>query len=173
MKKDCLVHLYYGDGKGKTTAAVGLALRAIGQKMPVVFCQFLKDDRSGELTPLQQQGADVLTGTKPQKFTFRMNELEKRECAAAQEARLVRALNLSADQGGMLVLDEFVDAVEKGFVRADLVQQVLQLQDRVEIVMTGHSAPTWAVEAADYVTEMKCCKHPFQHGISARKGIEY
>ena len=171
MEQTGLVHLYYGDGKGKTTAAMGLALRALGSGKRVVVLQFLKGGQSGEIPLLEQLGAKIYRGKAGQKFVFQMNDAEKAETRALQNANLAAAMAEPAD---LLVLDEAGSAWELDMVDKGLLQQaVLQRPAGQECVLTAHAAPQWMLDAADYVTEMKCLRHPYQKGIAARKGIEY
>ena len=171
MEQTGLVHLYYGDGKGKTTAAMGLALRALGSGKRVAVLQFLKGGQSGEIPLLEQLGAKLYRGKAGQKFVFQMNDAEKAETRALQNANLAAAMAEPAD---LLVLDEAGSAWELDMVDKALLQQaVLQRPAGQECVRTAHAAPQWMLDAADYVTEMKCLRHPYQKGIAARKGIEY
>ena len=171
MEQTGLVHLYYGDGKGKTTAAMGLALRALGSGKRVVVLQFLKGGQSGEIPLLEQLGVKIYRGKAGQKFVFQMNDAEKAETRALQNANLAAAMAEPAD---LLVLDEAGSAWELDMVDKALLQQaVLQRPAGQECVLTAHAAPQWMLDAADYVTEMKCLRHPYQKGIVARKGIEY
>lgn len=166
-----LLHLYWGDGKGKTTAAMGLALRALGSGRRVVIVQFLKGGVSGEIPLLEQLGAAVYRGKAGQKFVFQMNEAEKAATRRLQNENLRAAMQQPAD---LLVLDEAGSAWELDMVDKDLLQQaVLQRPAGQECVLTAHAAPQWMLDAADYVTEMKCHRHPYQRGIAARQGIEY
>ncbi len=166
-----LLHLYWGDGKGKTTAAMGLALRALGSGKRVVIVQFLKGGPSGEIPLLEQLGAKVYRGKAGQKFVFQMNEAEKAATRAMQNEHLNAALAQPAD---LLVLDEAGSAWELGMVDPDLLRHaVLERPAGQECVLTAHKAPQWMLDAADYSTEMKCHRHPYQKGIKARKGIEY
>lgn len=171
MEQTGLVHLYYGDGKGKTTAAMGLALRALGSGKRVAVLQFLKGGQSGEIPLLEQLGVKLYRGKAGQKFVFQMNDAEKAETRALQNANLAAAMAEPAD---LLVLDEAGSAWELDMVDKALLQQaVLQRPVGQECVLTAHAAPQWMLDAADYVTEMKCLRHPYQKGIAARKGIEY
>ena len=171
MERTGLLHLYYGDGKGKTTAAMGLALRAMGSGKRVVILQFLKGGKSGEVPLLEQLGAKVYRGKAGQKFVFQMNEAEKEATRQLQNANLTAAM---ADPADMLILDEAGSAWELDMVDKALLQKaVLERPAEQECVLTAHAAPQWMLDAADYVTEMKCCRHPYQKGIAARKGIEY
>ncbi len=166
-----LVHLYWGEGKGKTTAAMGLALRALGAGRNVVIVQFLKGGPSGEIPLLEKLGAQVLRGKAGQKFTFQMSEAEKAETKTLQTENLRRALALEAD---LLVLDEACAAWQKDLVDRELLKQaVLERPQGREAVLTGRNPPDWMREAADYSTEMRCHRHPFEKGIPARQGVEF
>ena len=166
-----LVHLYWGEGKGKTTAAMGLALRSLGAGRKVVVVQFLKGGPSGEIPLLEQLGARVFRGKAGQKFTFQMTEAEKAETKALQTENLRRALALEAD---LLVLDEACAAWQKDLADRELLKQaVLEKPEVQEVVLTGREPPDWLWEAADYITEMKCHRHPFEQGIPAREGVEF
>ncbi len=166
-----LVHLYWGEGKGKTTAAMGLALRSLGAGRKVVVVQFLKGGPSGEIPLLEQLGARVFRGKAGQKFTFQMTEAERAETKALQTEHLRRALALEAD---LLVLDEACAAWQKDLADRDLLEQaVLEKPEVQEVVLTGREPPDWLWEAADYITEMKCHRHPFEQGIPAREGVEF
>ncbi len=164
-----LCHLYWGDGKGKTTAAMGLALRALGQGMQVHVVQFMKDGRSGELGPLERLGAKVWRGRPGTKFPTQMTEEERRDVRAFQTRQLEEAL---ADPCGLLLLDEACAAQRFGLVDEGLLQKAV-LQRAYEVVLTGRGPAPWMMEAADYSTEMRCEKHPYQQGIAARKGVEF
>ena len=166
-----LVHLYWGDGKGKTTAAMGLALRALGSGKRVVIVQFLKGGKSGEIPLLEQLGAKIYRGKAGQKFVFQMNDAEKAATRELQNANLHAAQQEPAD---LLILDEAGSAWELDMVDKELLKAVvLERPAEQECVLTAHGAPDWMLEAADYSTEMKCHRHPYQKGIAAREGIEY
>lgn len=171
MERSGLLHLYYGDGKGKTTAAMGLALRALGSGKKVVVLQFLKGSKSGEVPLLEQLGAKIYRGKAGQKFVFQMNGEEKAATRQLQNANLAAA---AADEADLLILDEAGSAWELDMVDKALLQKaVLARPAGQECVLTAHAAPQWMLDAADYVTEMKCRRHPYQKGVAARQGIEY
>ena len=155
-----LLHLYYGDGKGKTTAAMGLALRALGSGKRVVIVQILKGGNSGEIPLLAKLGAEIYRGKAGQKFVFQMNEAEKAATRELQNRNLRNAMARPAD---LLVLDD----------KALLQKAVRERPAARECVLTAHQPPQWMLDEADYVTEMKCHRHPYQKGVPARKGIEY
>lgn len=115
-----LIHLYHGDGKGKTTAAMGLAVRALGCGRRVVIVQFLKGGATGELEPLQTLGATFYRGKAGQKFVFQMNEEEKAATRALQTENLHRALAEPAD---LLILDEACAAWNLNMVDRELLQK--------------------------------------------------
>ena len=166
-----LVHLYWGEGKGKTTAAMGLALRALGAGRRVVIVQFLKGGHSGEIPLLQSLGAQVFRGKAGGRFTAQMDEGERAETRALQTGHLREALACGA---GLLVLDEACAALEKGLVDGELLRRaVLEKPAGQELVLTGRRPAGWMLEAADYSTEMRCHRHPFTQGIPAREGVEF
>ena len=166
-----LVHLYWGEGKGKTTAAMGLALRALGAGRRVVIVQFLKGGYSGEIPLLQSLGAQVLRGKAGTRFSTRMDETERAETWALHTQHLRQALELNAD---LLVLDEACAALEKGLVDEALLRRaVLEKPSGQELVLTGRRPADWMRDAADYSTEMRCHRHPFAQGAPAREGVEF
>lgn len=170
-----LTHLYIGTGKGKTTAAMGLALRALGAGERVYVCQFLKSGHSGELAMLVRLGATVSPAGRVDKFTFQMTEAEKEECAAGCTTCLHQAAAaLAGGDYGLVLLDEVVDAVNCGMLACQEVLDALEAKSpATEAVLTGRNPDPRLVELCDYVTDMACVKHPYQQGIGARHGVEY
>ncbi|MCI5689119.1 MAG: cob(I)yrinic acid a,c-diamide adenosyltransferase [Emergencia sp.] len=177
MKKNDLglVHIYCGEGKGKTTCSVGLSVRACGYGLHVLFMQFLKSGDSSELKILKSlPGIDVL-GTKPiKKFSFQMTEEEKAETRrinAEQFADMVKMLE--NDHYDMLVLDEVLGAIEAGLLDDQLIVNFLKNRpEQLEVVMTGRYPTEELEELADYVSRIDKVKHPYDKGIPARAGIE-
>jgi len=172
-----LTHIYFGNGKGKTTAALGLALRASGCGEKVVVVQFLKDWKCGELGPLALlPGITVLRGKAPgHKFVFEMSDKEKAETKAIHDENLRNALDLQENgQCDVLILDEAVDAYQLGVLDAELFIGLLANKpEPLELVITGHEPEAGLLEYADYVTEMVKRKHPYDNGITARRGVEF
>lgn len=167
-----MIHLYCGNGKGKTTAAMGLALRAAGRGERVVIAQFLKGADSGERYALAQLSqVELLPLPEQVKFTFQMDEQERKEAA-----RRCRALLEVARERGkncfLLVLDEACAAVNSGLLP---LEELLDCLDNLtcEIVLTGRDPAPQLLERADYITQMEPLRHPYQRGITARKGIEW
>ena len=165
-----MLHLYWGNGKGKTTAAMGLALRALGHGRRVVIVQFLKDGTSGEIAPLRAAGAAVYACPNA-KFTWLMDEADK---AAAREAS-ARALGQAlAEPFDLLVLDEACAALKSGILDEALLRRAVAFaKNGREVVLTGRDPAPWLQEAADYSTEMRAHKHPYADVIAAREGVEY
>ena len=175
MKNSGLVHLYCGDGKGKTTAAVGLAVRHSGRGGKVVFAQFLKDGTSGECCVLGKLGVTVLAANPVGKFSFRMTEEEKAETAAALGRTFDAATGFAVrERATLLVLDEVCAAVNCGFLPEKTLTEFLESRpDSLEVVLTGRDPSENLQVYADYITEMKKRRHPFDEGVAAREGIEF
>ena len=165
-----MLHLYWGNGKGKTTAAMGLALRALGHGKRVVIVQFLKDGTSGEIAPLRAAGAAVYACPNA-KFTWLMDEADK---AAAREAS-ARALGQAlAEPFDLLVLDEACAALKSCILDEALLRRAVAFaKNGREVVLTGRDPAPWLQDAADYSTEMRAHRHPYADGVAAREGVEY
>ena len=170
-----LIHLYTGDGKGKTTAAAGLAVRAAGRGRRVVFAQFLKGRKTGEISSLEKLGVRVVRSEKDFGFIWNMND-EQKEAFGAEQARLFEEVQRAAAETpiDLLVLDESLGAMMAGRLGADTLREFLsQKPENLEIVLTGREAPDWLMEIADYITNMTKEKHPYDRGVQARESIEY
>ena len=172
-----MIHLYCGNGKGKTTAAMGLALRMAGRGRKVLIVQFLKTEDSGERKLLAVlPGVTLLPLPEKLKFLWNMppeeRQAEQARCQALLDAA-VQALNREAP--GLLVLDELCGAVGENLVSVQSVLACLDLCRSLgtEVVMTGQNPKSELLEQADYVTEMKKIRHPFDFGHSARIGVEF
>ena len=169
-----LNHIYYGLGKGKTTAALGLILRAAGCGVPCILVQFLKDSKCGELESLEKLGVTVFRGKAPHTMFARdMTSEQLEETRGIHNRNLTEAIEMSKN-GGLLVLDELLDAVALGLVDEGTVRALIENKpESLEIVITGHSEIPWIFEKADYITEMKKHRHPYDSGIMGRRGIEF
>lgn len=170
-----MIHLYCGDGKGKTTAALGLAIRALGSGFRVVFVQFLKNHTTGEITVLEKlPGVTVLRGKEGTAFSFAMTEEEKEKTKLLHTEHLKKAIELAGSGNcDMLVLDEAAGACNRGLIDQDLLEAFIRNKpERLELVMTGRNPAHWMIECADYVSEIRKIKHPYDKGIPARIGIE-
>ena len=171
-----LVHIYTGEGKGKTTASIGLAVRAAGSGMKVLFVQFFKEDSapSGEKEVLKAVGVDLVrSNCRHPLFTGARTDLEavRASVVGTYEAAKERLM-----QGGygLVVFDEIMSAINGGWIKTDDLLSFLDSRPTgLEVVLTGRNAPVELMQSADYVTEMLKIKHPFDNGVQARKGIEY
>ncbi len=171
-----LTHLYYGAGKGKTTAAMGLALRCIGRGRKAVIAQFLKNGTSGECVALAKtDGVTILAANPVGKFTYQMSEEEKKLTRDAVNRTFDAATDfVFRESAGLLVLDEACAAVSLGFLEEEkLLRYIEQKPGLTELVITGRAPTDKLIKAADYVTEMVNRRHPYDRGIKAREGIEF
>lgn len=174
--KQGMIHIYCGDGKGKTSAAVGLAVRAAGCGKRILFARFLKNEDSGEVRILDQiEQIQVLHLKKSYGF-FRTLSEEEKEQVTEMYAELWNTIRrrISSESFDVLVMDEFMavynyDLIDHGEALDFLREKPADL----EIVLTGRDPDRKLVEQADYVSEIHKVKHPFDRGIRARKGIEY
>jgi len=168
-----MIHLYCGDGKGKTTAAVGLAVRAAGSGMKVLFVQFFKSGKSSEVEALEKLGiVTAHPGVHYGRYKT-LNEEKKTEVRDSY-GELFDAILAAAAEFDLIVLDEAVSAYNYAMIDGERLTEFLRLEgNRREIVLTGRNPLPELIELSDYVTEMKKVKHPFDGGTAARKGIEY
>lgn len=172
-----LIHYYYGNGKGKTTAAIGLAVRCAGAGYRVYFCQFLKGNDTSELSILRT--VPNLSIHRPQKkypFTRNMTETDRQEIAM-EHSRILgeieeAAASLAEDVRALIILDEIGKAWSSDLVEKQRVLALLSHR-RAEYVLTGRDLVPELLALADYVTEFTAIRHPYQKGIRARLGIEY
>jgi len=180
MLEKGLVQIYTGDGKGKTTAAFGLALRAAGQGHKVLIYQFLKPASLdiGERFALQLGAVRIRVESLD--VPWDMSQSLKDEKAVSQmQTAISEVLERIAATGekrfyDVLILDEIVFCLSKGLAKLEDIKKIIDKRDSaVEIVLTGRGATKELIALADLVTEMKNVKHPFDKGISARRGIEF
>ncbi|OIP98415.1 cob(I)yrinic acid a,c-diamide adenosyltransferase [Candidatus Wirthbacteria bacterium CG2_30_54_11] len=168
-----LVHLYTGPSKGKTTAALGLAVRASGHGRRILIIQFMKGRTDyGELRALRFLPSTEIVQFGQPDFVFKDNIQPKDREEAARGLAFVReAMKEGYD---LLILDEIVCAVDFGLLEvAAVVDCVRSKPAGLELVMTGRNAPPALIDLADYVTNMQEIKHPYTKGIQAREGVEY
>jgi cob(I)alamin adenosyltransferase len=168
-----LLVVYTGDGKGKTTAALGVAFRALGRNLPVAVVQFIKGKwKTGERTfaeKLPQLSFDVM-GLG---FTWESDDLSRDREAARNAWQRARERILDG-QHAIVILDELTYVLNYGFVSVEEVLTTVRSRPpHVHVLVTGRSAPAPLVEAADLVTEMKSVKHPFERGVRAQPGLDF
>jgi cob(I)alamin adenosyltransferase len=169
-----LIQVYTGDGKGKTTAALGLALRAAGNGMRTYIGQFLKGQRYGEMESIQRLAPDVTLEQYGLDEWVHVDRATSEQRAAAQQGLERVRQALTSGEYDIVVADEINIALYFGVLTEE---QVLQLIDarplQVELVLTGRRAPDAIIQRADLVTEMREVRHPYQRGIVGRAGIEF
>jgi cob(I)alamin adenosyltransferase len=167
------VQIYTGDGKGKTTAALGIAVRAAGNGLRTYFGQFLKGQDCGELHALQECDLVLLEQYGGEGWVIRGQQQPGQRTRAQQGIEAARQAMLS-EQYDIVVLDEVNIAVALGLLAVEEVVQLLdERPQRVELILTGREAPAELIERADLVTEMRAVKHYHTRGVRARRGIEY
>ncbi|MCP4353621.1 MAG: cob(I)yrinic acid a,c-diamide adenosyltransferase [Desulfobacterales bacterium] len=167
-----LIHINYGQGVGKTTRAIGLAVRAAGEGLEVDFVQFLKSGNSAEVKIFEK--IPNIHYRCPGKHPFIMS----RGPQAVHYEHAAKALSFALDSvkrgAQVLVCDEILDTLLFNLLQKEhLLDLMERCKDKVELVMTGRSAPQEITDSADYVTRLSQVKHPYYTGVRARKGIEY
>lgn len=170
-----LVHIYCGDGKGKTTTGMGLCIRAAGYGMKVLVYQFMKDNSTSERKILAlSDRITLLPGLPQEKFSFQMSPQEKEERKAYYEKQFSRAVSMAAEENyGLVFFDEIIYTIQAGLLDEQLVLDFLRNKPTgLEVILTGQGPSPALIEAADYVSEIRKIKHPFDQGIPARAGIE-
>ena len=169
-----LIHIYCGNGKGKTTAATGLAVRAAGAGKKVVFTQFFKDGDSSEISILQTIVNIRTVHCKTVRgFWKRMDDLQKAKVSEDYTKFLADVIALARD-ADLLVLDEIISACNHGTITETVVLDFLRSKPKgLEVVLTGRNPSEELLVLADYVSEMRKIKHPHDCGIAAREGIEF
>jgi len=171
--KQSYVQVYTGNGKGKTTAAAGLAVRAAAAGLSVKFVQLLKGRKSGEVTALAaMDGVEVLRAADSKKFFYELNGEEQRRMRS-EVVEALRTIRSFLGQADVIVIDEALGALDVGILTRDEVTGIIDNRGGSEIVLTGRDAPKWLINAADLVTEMRDVKHYMDAGVDMRKGIEY
>lgn len=178
-----MIQLYTGDGKGKTTAAVGQAVRAAGDGYKVIFSQFMKGNDTGELHALEQlSNVEIIRSGRSFGFYSTLSDGEKAQLTVIHNEILDRLIACAErKEAFMIVLDEITYPVKWGLIDIVSLKRLLELAGKrgepgknvPELILTGRDAADFIVNAADYITEMRCVRHPYEKGISARHGIEY
>ena len=175
-KKKGLIIVHTGPGKGKTTAALGLAFRAVGSGLKVLMVQFIKGSwHYGELDTAEMLGPErMVIRPMGRGFVKLGGELDPEHKQAAEEAWAFAREKILSGEYDMIVLDEINYALSYGLLAVEAVLDTLRHKpEKVHMVLTGRNAHPAIVELADLVTEMREVKHPYQKGIEAQRGIEY
>jgi len=173
-RKKSLLLVFTGNGKGKTTAALGLAFRAMGHGLPVCMIQFIKGNwRYGELDAADRFASLLEVHVMGRGFTWQSDDLAK-DVAAAKEAWDFAAKTIREGQHHLLILDELTYLITYNMLEEQTVLDVLaQRPASMHIAVTGRGATSGLIAAADLVTEMRDIKHHYDNGIMAQKGIEF
>lgn len=172
-KQTGLVHLYHGDGKGKTSSAVGLCVRASGNGLKCLWTSFLKDYQSGEF--FGNPPFTLYRGEPVSQFVFMMNDKQKKKVTEEHTARIQTLFQMAQEEPfDLLVLDEVVAACNLELIPYDTLLSLIQNKPaHLELILTGRDPSPELIEIADYVSEIRAVKHPFNDGTIARKGIEF
>mgnify|MGYP000853100919 FL=1 len=169
-----MIHIYCGDGKGKTTAALGLICRHVGTGGKAVLAQFLKSLPTGELKTLELLQVPVYRNELPHGFFPNMSEEMQKKVRKMHDSTLAEVTRMArANECTLLVLDELCAALSLGLIDRDAVLSLLDEHGEAELVITGRDPEEALLSRADYVTQMKLIKHPYEKGVLARRGIEY
>lgn len=171
------VQVYTGNGKGKTTAAFGLAIRAVGDGMKVYIVQFLKTSPTGEVEAIKKLGDNikVFRFEKKRGFFWTLNDEEKTELKKeVQKAYEFVQQVIENEKCDILILDEIMGAITNKLLTETQVLELIEKKPlTMELVLTGRNVPEAIAKKADLITEMKDIKHYMNEGVSARKGIEF
>ena len=170
-----LTIVHTGNGKGKTTAALGLAIRAWGEGLKVLILQFIKGGwMYGELKALEKFAPDITVKQCGEGFTRRGNTDMQKHIDAAKKTIAEAKEEMQSGKWDMIILDELNYAVDFGLVPIESALDLIDSKpEKMHLIMTGRNAKPEIIEKADLVTEMKEIKHPFHKGIKAQKGIEF
>ena len=168
-----LIQVYTGDGKGKTTAALGLALRAAGSGMKVLIIQFMKKWDYGELHSLKLISHITLETFGTKEFIYK-GKAKKIDYEEAEKAFSFGVEGVQSGNYDLVIFDELNMALYYELLDLkEVIKKIKEKPENVEVVITGRKAPQEIIEIADLVTEMREVKHPYQKGVEARKGIEF
>ena len=169
-----MIQSYFGNGKGKTSSAVGSIIRCLGSKKKVLFVQFLKNNDSYELEFLSNlSGVDILISEEPYHL-FDNQKSERTGNLSRAYQQLLEQISMMISGYDLIVLDEILDVIDFGYLSEETLLILLsQYKDRVEFILTGHKISPNLADISDYISEVKEVKHPYQKGMPPRKGFEY
>lgn len=174
-EKTGLIHIYYGDGKGKTTTGMGLITRAAGAGFQVLLYQFMKNNKTSERKILEKvENITIIDGLEQEKFSFQMTPEEKTERRAFYNQRFQEVTRKAAEEHyDVLFLDEAIYTIRAGLLDEGPVLDFLKHKpENLEVILTGNDPSPELTALADYVSEIRKVKHPFDKGQQARIGIE-
>ena len=169
------IHIYCGNGKGKTTCGMGLCVRAAGYGFRVLIYQFMKNNATSERAAMEHlENITFLPGLEHEKFSMRMTDEEKAQRRMFYAEQFRKATQTAVQDGyDVLFLDEIVYTIRAGlFDEAMLIDFLKNKPEHLEVILTGRDPSPGLIELADYVSEIRKVKHPFDRGLPARRGIE-
>lgn len=173
------IHIYTGTGKGKTTAALGLALRAAGWGMRTCVFQFMKKGVNGEYKASLMLNGRLKVITFDQTHPIFYHKSVRKKARGTLEKRISHDLKIVKEalflgNYDIVILDEIINALKENFVEKSDILPLIRMKTRSsELILTGRGAPDWLIEECDYVTDMRLVKHPYKKGVKARRGIEF
>lgn len=170
-----MLQIYCGGGKGKTTAAIGLAVRASGADMDVLFVQFMKGSYTSELSALEKlPRIELRRCDRDYGFYKNMTDADKADITRCHNELLEYAFGEDSEKRAMIILDEFCGAYGYDLMDKELAERlILENKDKTEIILTGRFPAEVFLNAADYISAINCVRHPYTKGIAARKGVEF
>lgn len=173
--QESLLYIFTGEGKGKTTAAMGILLRAIGHNMRTCLIQFMKENESAELIPLKKLGVEIISSGAGFYKIHGDHNTEEIHRIKAQKALLATKEKILSKNYDIIVLDEINVAVSLGLVKEEDLMEILENRpkDGAHIILTGRDAPKSLAEKANLVSNVQEIKHPFSSNIQAQKGLEF
>lgn len=169
-----MIQIYYGDGKGKTTAAIGSAIRASGSNMKILFTQFFKNGETSEILPLMRLSNIKCCFPKEEYTLFQDFDRESFQRLSLSYNILLDEVVETSKQFDMIIFDEILEAYSLELIdRKKMLSFLQEEKQNREIILTGHKKIQDIINIADYVSEIRMIKHPFNNSTPPRKGIEY
>lgn len=177
MQKKGYIHVYMGEGKGKTTSALGLAFRSIGAGFNVMMVQFLKNWHTSELNSIEMMGDKfkIYRIESKKGFTYNLDEEQLKTLKEEIKIEFDKAKKfIYSNEYDLIILDEILGAIQGGFIEeSEVIELMKNKPENLELVLTGRNASKQIIEYADLVSKIDSVKHYYEKGILARVGIEY
>ncbi len=171
-----MVHIYYGKGKGKTTAALGLVLRALNYNLKIAVVKFFKTRNiSGEDEILQEyKNVKIIFSKYPHPMFMKDPEQNKKESFDYQHSLFERAVRIVQNKYDIIILDEVLDLIKENIISTkDMINLIKSKKENIELILTGHYINESLIKHADLVTQMISIKHYYDRGVPPRRGVEF